>query len=1133
VPLRLLSFVTTLCFAWSLILASTVQAAMDRPPLPMGYSRLLSMNEMSKIFGAAITQGGDGGGDTGGGGSGTGSGGTYTNPAATPGSAYPWIGSVGGVSTYTGNKTTTIPIVSWTQRGGLSVNFTLTHNSLSSRNGELGPKWLHSYDCDILVDGSGNGTVYWGNGSVCTFMKNVDGSYTAPTGIHDILHMYKTLGSNNAPGHPYYQITSKGQTAFTFSPGTAANFFRLSSISDENYNTITISYVSGTNLVQTITDATGRALTLSYIGTQLTYVVDPLNREWIFSYDGNGNLATIDLPAINGLGYAMTFGYNSSHDVTNCKDLRGNQATFFYNTDNTLQWEKDNLGNQTSFSYSASATTITDPNGHTTVQTYSANRLSSVTDALNYTEYYTYDTANNITQKQDRRGYQWNATYDGMGNTLTAKDPYSNTATYTYNAHNRPLTVTAPLGRSVAVTYDGADNPTQVQQKDAAGNVAATTNFTIGSYGLVSDKYDPNNHHTGYTYDANGNLASTTTQLGHKTSWGYDALGFQTSRTDAMGRTTTYTPDAWERLTTLTYPDSTTHTYGYDPDGNLTAFTDTIGTTNRFYDADNRLLNETQNGVRVVSHAYDAAGQKELLSTTTDYLGNAHTFTYTARNQISTASIPGQTVSYIYDANGNQTNAVNPNSIQQVNAYDAAGRLTGVTNSKLYGGTIFSFGYTYNADSQRTGSTEYDGTAVTWGYDGLGHLTSEVRSGGGAPESISYGYDAAGNRISQSGSALNGTLSYDADDELTGFTYSGASYASATFGYDANGERTTETTGLSASGGGYATQYGYDFEGNLTGITAAGNGSVSFEYDGLDRQLGWKSGGTQLDYQLDGSVPLTETNQTSSRVNLYGNGLATTGGETLLYDGLGATRQTADGNQNVLSSSAYTAFGQPLAIGGSTGNHSQWGAGSGYRSDGFGPADALPLTKVGARYYDPEFGGFLSRDTDLSQSPYAYCNGDPVNFSDPTGHDTQDDQNPNDDGCGGSGTGDGYGPSSNPGNNPNPQVPPASGGVSVPDGSGGTITVSPSGGGTISDTQNNQTITVKGLGLPTQTIGTTNIVPLGSGFNLTGTTNTNLGTGAGSQSVGLGYSGGGFNFNFFLNSNGSSNGMFIYKGSFN
>ena len=28
----------------------------------------------------------------------------------------------------------------------------------------------------------------------------------------------------------------------------------------------------------------------------------------------------------------------------------------------------------------------------------------------------------------------------------------------------------------------------------------------------------------------------------------------------------------------------------------------------------------------------------------------------------------------------------------------------------------------------------------------------------------------------------------------------------------------------------------------------------------------------------------------------------------------------------------------------------------------------------------------MTRDTDLSERPYAYCDGDPVNFSDPSGH---------------------------------------------------------------------------------------------------------------------------------------------------
>jgi len=891
---------------------------------------------------------------------------------------------VDNTNTGTGNKSTAVPTISWTARGGLKVDLTLYHNSETNFPSPFGYKWLLIYESQIGADSSGNVGVTWGDGRKYKF-GNTSGVYSPPPGIHEKLIVN---GSNPVAS---YDIIEKDQTKYHFA--NYGGVYVLNTITDENGNQITVNNSSNGGLIS-VTDPSNRTVMFGYNGPSAGFyntMTDPAGHVVTLSYDASGNLSQVTYPMLNGTSYSAVLGYDANHNVTSIKDMRGNTSKFFYNSaDNSLAWEKDNLGNPTTFTYGSPQsynTTITDANGNKTIHAYTGGRLSQVTDPLGYYEAYSYDTDNNLLQKQDRRGYYWKYTYDGMGNVLTSTPPGVSATTTTYNAHNKPLTVALPSGRSVAAIYDASDNLTQVQQKDAAGNVAATTKFTIGSYGLVSDKYDPNGHHTGYTYDANGYLASTTTQLGHKTQWAYDALGLQTSRTDAMGRITYYTPDAWERVTTLTYPNSTTRTYGYDPNGNLTSFTDSIGTTNRSYDADNRLLVETLNNARVVSHAYDATGQKGMLSTTTDYLGNAHTFTYTARNQISQASIPGQTVSYTYDADENQTNAVDPNSIQQVNAYDAAGRLTGVTNSNLYGGvTMSAFGYTYNADSQRTGSTEADGTSVTWGYDGLGHLTSEVRSGGGAPESISYGYDAAGNRISQSGSTLNGTFSYDADDELTGFTYNGTSYASATFGYNANGERTTETTGLSASGGGYGTQYGYDFEGNLTGITAAGSSPVSFEYDGLDRQLGWQSGGKQLDYQLDGSVPLTETNQTSSRVNLYGNGLATTGGETLLYDGLGAVRQTADGYENVLWSSAYTAFGQSFAINGSTGTHSQWGAASGYRADGFGPADALPLTKVGARYYDPEFGCFLSRDTDLSQSPYAYCNGDPVNFSDPSGH---------------------------------------------------------------------------------------------------------------------------------------------------
>ena len=122
-------------------------------------------------------------------------------------------------------------------------------------------------------------------------------------------------------------------------------------------------------------------------------------------------------------------------------------------------------------------------------------------------------------------------------------------------------------------------------------------------------------------------------------------------------------------------------------------------------------------------------------------------------------------------------------------------------------------------------------------------------------------------------------------------------------------------------------------------------------------------------------------------MNLYGNGLVSTGGETLLYDGLGAVRQTTgSGSPAVQWSGSYQGYGMTSSSSGSTGNPYRWGAESGYRSDGFGPTYAAPLQKVGARYYDPEFGCFLTRDTELGQKPYVYCDSDPINFSDPSGH---------------------------------------------------------------------------------------------------------------------------------------------------
>ncbi len=64
----------------------------------------------------------------------------------------------------------------------------------------------------------------------------------------------------------------------------------------------------------------------------------------------------------------------------------------------------------------------------------------------------------------------------------------------------------------------------------------------------------------------------------------YDALGNVTSTTDADGQTTTYTYDDLSRLTQVTYADGSTVEYTYDAASNLTSMHDSSGW--QFYDYD-------------------------------------------------------------------------------------------------------------------------------------------------------------------------------------------------------------------------------------------------------------------------------------------------------------------------------------------------------------------------------------------------------------------------------------------------------------------------------------------------------------------------------------------------------------------
>ncbi|MBO9689390.1 MAG: RHS repeat protein [Mitsuaria chitosanitabida] len=133
-------------------------------------------------------------------------------------------------------------------------------------------------------------------------------------------------------------------------------------------------------------------------------------------------------------------------------------------------------------------------------------------------------------------------------------------------------------------------------------------------------------------------------------------------------------------------------------------------------------------------------------------------------------------------------------ALNQSFGYDELGRLTSITTPSA------SWTIGYDANGNRTGVT-LNGAASTYSTE----ATSNRLSGISNP-TRSFGYDAAGNTLSDTGIAY--TASYGLDNRLATLTKAGAT---TSFNYDAAGQRVRKVTGASKS------HFVYDQDGQLLG----------------------------------------------------------------------------------------------------------------------------------------------------------------------------------------------------------------------------------------------------------------------------------------------------------------------------
>ena len=220
------------------------------------------------------------------------------------------------------------------------------------------------------------------------------------------------------------------------------------------------------------------------------------------------------------------------------------------------------------------------------------------------------------------------------------------------------------------------------------------------------------------------------------------------------------------------------------------------------------------------------------------------------------------------------------------------------------------------------------------------------------------------------------------------------------------------------------------------------------------------------------------------------------------------------------------AFGRTIATTGGTASPFGYHGSEGYRQEGEGPQGGEPYQKVGARYYDATFGRFITRDTELSQAPYAYCDGDPVNCSDPTGHfhiptgiqpPALSSPLPNGNGDSGDGDDSGEGLGGPGGTDPGGPVGGAGGAgsaspakpVVIPIGGGATLTYSPTANGGVTLTLGNQNGGLRYIfnnNYNLTGVGGFGNVPVGGGFSFNFNGGVSLGSGKTNYGYGAAYS---------------------------
>lgn len=449
-----------------------------------------------------------------------------------------------------------------------------------------------------------------------------------------------------------------------------------------------------------------------------------------------------------------------------------------------------------------------------------------------------------------------------------------NSVETTYDLLDRKLTETVKGSDTVAVSltqysYDtfGRLECTAVRMNPLIYSSLPSSACTLGTEGSAGpDRITKN------VYDAAGQLLQVREGVGStvesaEATYSYTNNGRKSQVVDAAGNRAELRYDGFDRQVRWVFP-STTKASSFNDSTPANA----MSTANALNESDYE------------AYTYDANGNRTSLRKRD---GLTLTYSYDALDRMTSKVVPERSglssthtrdVYYGYDLQGHQTYARFDSTSGEgiTNVWDGFGRLT--SNTQAMDSASRTLSYAYDADGDRTSITHPDSAAFAYAYDGLDRLSSYSRSGSSQLAGNTFNARGLLYQVTRNGSTT--TRSFDNASRPTAISHdmSGTTYD------------VSWTDTLNPAGGvGQAV-----ISNDSYSWTAHVNVDRNYTSNGLNQYSA--AGSASFSYDANGNLTSDGTN--TYTYDVENRLVAVSGGTTasLRYDPLGRLYETGNGS---------------------------------------------------------------------------------------------------------------------------------------------------------------------------------------------------------------------------------------------